>query len=164
MSAPKAAKKPKTSRPKMRGYGVPNSLKGTLPWEWARKRLSASHNYLIVTVRPNGAPHTMPVWGIWLDDAFYFSTAETSRKARNLKQNPRCVVCTENIEEAVVVEGTAGKLATPEIPKQAFADYKTKYAWDLDPKRGPVIVVRPKVVFAMPEKQFPKAVTRWQFA
>jgi len=27
-----------------------------------------------------------------------------------------------------------------------------------------VFEVRPRVVFAMPEKQFPKAVTRWTFA
>jgi hypothetical protein len=28
---------------------------------------------------------------------------------------------------------------------------------------GPVHEVRPKTVFAMPEKQFPKGVTRWKF-
>lgn len=146
----------------MRGYGVPKSLKGALPWEWARQRLVASHNYFIVSVRPNGAPHMMPVWGIWLEEAFYFSTAESSRKARNLKRNPHCVVSTENAEEAVIVEGVARRLVAKEIPPQAFTNYKAKYGWELDPKH--VIVVHPQVVFAMPEKQFPKAVTRWQFA
>jgi len=148
----------------MRGYGVPRSLKGALPWEWARQRLVESHNYFIVSVRPNGAPHMMPVWGIWLEEAFYFSTAETSRKARNLKRNAACVVGTENAEEAVIVEGVARRLPAKEIPPQAFTNYKAKYGWELDPKRGPVIAVHPRVVFAMPEKQFPKAVTRWQFA
>jgi hypothetical protein len=28
---------------------------------------------------------------------------------------------------------------------------------------GPVYEVAPKTVFAIPEKQFPKAVTRWKF-
>jgi len=147
----------------MQGYGVPKSLKGALPWEWARQRLVESHNYLIVSVRPNGAPHMMPVWGVWLEDAFYFSTAESSRKARNLQRNPNCVVSTENAEEAVIVEGVAQRLPEKNIPQPAFADYKAKYGWELDPKRGPVIMVRPQVVFAMPEKLFPKAVTRWQF-
>lgn len=147
----------------MEGYGVPKSMKGALSWEWARKRLTESHNYLIVTVRPGGAPHAMPIWGIWLDNAFYFSTAKTSRKARNLQKNKHCIICTENVAEAVIVEGMARSLATGNVPQQAFEKYKAKYAWELDPKLGPVIAVQPRAVFAMPEKQFPKAVTRWRF-
>ncbi len=147
----------------MTGYGVPESMAGSLPWEWARERISKSHNYWLTTVRADGAPHTMLVWGIWLDDAYYFSTSATSRKARNLQQNPNCVVCNENAEEAVIVEGVASQLKQSEIPPRAFTDYKTKYGWDLDPVRGPVFRVRPTVAFAMPEKQFPKGVTRWRF-
>jgi hypothetical protein len=147
----------------MSGYGVPRSLKGTLPWKWARDRISRSHNYWITTVKPDGSPHTMVIWGIWLDAAFYFSTSATSRKARNLQRNRHCVVCSENAEEAVIVDGIARKLPERDIPAAAFTDYKAKYAWELDPKRGPVFVVRPNVVFAMPEKQFPKGVTRWKF-
>jgi hypothetical protein len=147
----------------MSGYGVPKSLKGALPWKWAHDRISKSHNYWLTTVRPDGSPHTMVVWGIWLDAAFYFSTSATSRKARNLQQNQHCVICSENAEEAVIVEGIARKLPERDIPTGAFTDYKAKYAWELDPKRGPVFVVRPNVVFAMPEKQFPKGVTRWKF-
>jgi nitroimidazol reductase NimA-like FMN-containing flavoprotein (pyridoxamine 5'-phosphate oxidase superfamily) len=162
-SAAKSTTEPKASRPVMKGYGVPKSLNGALPWDWARQRLVESHNYFMVSVRPNGAPHMMPVWGVWLEGAFYFSTAETSRKARNLKRNRNCVVSTENAEEAVIVEGVARRLAEKAIPPQAFADYKRKYGWVLDPKRGPVIVVRPRVVFAMPEKLFPKGATRWLF-
>jgi len=105
----------------------------------------------------------MVVWGLWLGGAYYFSTGATSRKARNLQQNPNCVVCNENAEEAVIVEGIARKLAESEIPQQAFANYKAKYGWELDPQRGPVYMVRPRTVFAMPEKQFPEGVTRWKF-
>ncbi|HUI84058.1 MAG TPA: pyridoxamine 5'-phosphate oxidase family protein [Candidatus Binatia bacterium] len=156
--------KPKASRPRMKGYGVPKSMAGALPWTWARERLSKSHNYWLTTVRPAGVPHTMPLWGIWLDSAFYFSTGTSTRKARNLQHNPNCVVCNENSEEAVILEGVAQKLKDSEIPARAFVDYKTKYGWELDPQRGSVFVVRPKVVFAMPEKLFPKGATRWQFS
>jgi|SRR5271167_9414 len=154
---------PKASRPLMAGYGVPDSLEGALPWSWAQDRIAKSHNYWLTTVRADGEPHTMLVWGIWLDGAYYFSTSATSRKARNLQQNSNCVVCNENAEEAVIMEGIARKLSEREIPQQAFADYKAKYGWDLDPNRGPVHMVRPKTVFAMPEKQFPQGVTRWKF-
>jgi len=163
-AAQKTGREPKASRPRMQGYGVPKSLKGALPWKWARQRLSQSHNYLVISVRPNGGPHAMPVWGVWLDNAFYFSTSATSRKARNLRENPQCVVCTDKTDEVVIVEGVAQTLEDKDIPQRAFLDYKAKYKWELDPKMGAVIVVRPRVVFAMPEKLFPKGVTRWQFA
>jgi len=162
---PPAARRsePKPSRPRMRGYGVPRAKQGMLPWEWARKRFSKSHNYFLITVRPVGAPHAMPVWGVWLDGAWYFSTSTTSRKGKNLASNPRCVVLNENAAEAVIVEGIARRLADNEIPERAFIEYKAKYDWPLDPKMGSVFEVRPQAVFAMPEKLFPKAVTRWKF-
>jgi hypothetical protein len=159
----KSANKPQASRPHMQGYGVPRSAEGMLPWEWAEQRFSKSHNYWLTTVRPDGAPHTMPVWGIWLEGAWYCSTSAKSRKGRNLARNNHCVVCNENAEEAVILEGEARKLAASKVPKQAFRDYNAKYGWELDPKMGPVFEVRPRVVFAMPEKQFPKGVTRWKF-
>jgi nitroimidazol reductase NimA-like FMN-containing flavoprotein (pyridoxamine 5'-phosphate oxidase superfamily) len=154
---------PKAARPHMDGYGVPSSSEGMLPWDWARERFSKSHNYLISTVRPDGSPHVMPIWGIWLDGAFYLSTASSSRKGKNLEQNPACVVCSENADEVVILEGRAQKMETSEVPAQAFADYKAKYDWELDPKLGPILRVQPKVVFAMPEKDFPKGVTKWVF-
>jgi nitroimidazol reductase NimA-like FMN-containing flavoprotein (pyridoxamine 5'-phosphate oxidase superfamily) len=147
----------------MEGYGVPQSTEGTLPWKWALERFARSHNYWLTTVRPDGAPHVMPVWGVWLDGAWYFSTGATSRKSKNLQRNPKCVVCNENASEAVILEGVATRLKDDEIPSQAFVDYKAKYDWELDPKLGPVWKVTPKVVFAMPEKQFPQGVTKWVF-
>ena len=156
---------PRATRPHMDGYHVPRAREGMLTWEWARKRLSKSHNYWLTTTRPDGAPHTMPVWGIWLNGAWYCSTYARSRKARNLAKNPYCVVCTEDAEEAVILEGVTHKLPAAEIPQQAFVDYKIKYGWELGSTAGSVLLeVRPRVIFAMPEKQFPKGVTRWNFA
>src|SRR5215831_11804665 len=98
---------PKAARPNMPGYGVPTTRKGLLPWAWAEKRLVRSHNYWLITSRPDGAPHAMPVWGVWVDSIFCFSTGRESRKAKNLAANPRCVVCNDQSREAVIVEGHA---------------------------------------------------------
>ena len=144
-------------------YRIPQGMEGSLPWEWARERLTQSHNYLITTVRPDGRPHAMVVWGIWLDNAYYFSTGSTTLKARNLAGNPNCVVCAENVEEAVIVEGRARQLTVDEIPQAAFDLYQKKYGWKLDPDMGPVFKVTPRVVLAMPEKLFPAGATRWVF-
>jgi len=164
-SSPHASTRgPKSSRPVMpQVYGIPATMKGSLPWDWARDRLTNSHNYLITTMRPDSRPHTMVMHGIWLENAYYFSTGSTTRKAKNLAVNPNCVVCNENVEEAVIVEGQAWQLAVSEIPAAAFGLYQKKYGWKLDPELGPVFKVTPRVVFAMPEKLFPAGATRWLF-
>jgi nitroimidazol reductase NimA-like FMN-containing flavoprotein (pyridoxamine 5'-phosphate oxidase superfamily) len=147
----------------MPGYGLPRGAKGLLPWTWAEERLRRSHNYWVVTVRPDGRPHAMPVWGIWIDARFYFSTGRDSRKARNLASNPACTICTEQTSEAVIVEGTAAEVSDPARLKQLAPVYGRKYKpWTLDTGLGPVLEVRPRVVFGMREKTF-KDATRWMF-
>lgn len=103
------------------------------------------------------------LWGIWVDGRLYFSTGAKSVKARNLAANPACVVCTDKVAEAVVVEGTATPLAGAARLKQIAPHYAKKYkSFTLDPKMGPIFEVRPKVVFGLSEKDF-KNTTRWQF-
>src|ERR1700751_1837537 len=103
----KKAGTPQTRRPYAAGYGFPKGKKGLLPWSWAEQRLKKSHNYWITTVRPDGSPHVMVVWGMWQDGRFLFSTDSKSRKAQNLEKNPHCVVANEQAHEAVIVEGIA---------------------------------------------------------
>lgn len=160
---------PKPSRPQMPGYGLPKSAKGLLPWKWAEQRLRKSHNYWITTVKSDGSPHTMVVWGLWLDGAFLFSTGRQSRKARNLAENPRCVVCTEQAEEAVVVEGVA-ESAEVAVRREFLKKYKPKYNFDMAGMEQdilslnqPVFSVRPQVVFGLSEKNFVGSATRWKF-
>jgi nitroimidazol reductase NimA-like FMN-containing flavoprotein (pyridoxamine 5'-phosphate oxidase superfamily) len=161
---PHRAVAPRASRPRMPGYGLPRSRKGLLPWAWAERRLVRSHNYWLITVRPNGRPHAMPVWGIWVDGAFYFSTGRESRKARNLVRNRRCIVCNERADEAVIVEGEAREIRSPEVLARLARPYHAKYKpWKLDPALGPIYAVRPRVVLAVHEKRFPDAATRWRF-
>jgi hypothetical protein len=155
---------PQARRPHMPGYGVPASKKGLLPWKWAEQRLRKSHNYWLITVRPDGSPHAMPVWGAFADSMFCFSTGDKSRKAKNLAANPHCVICNERAEQAVIVEGIAQKITDRDRIKELNVAYHRKYRpWNLDPKMGPVFVVRPRQVFGMYEKRFANAATKWSF-
>jgi Pyridoxamine 5'-phosphate oxidase len=56
-------------------YGAPAPPGDLLPWSWAEQRLVAARHYWIATTRPDGRPHSRPVWGAWLPDGFWFSTA-----------------------------------------------------------------------------------------
>ena len=45
-----------------------------LPWSYVSERMEQSRSYWIATTRADGRPHVMPVWGVWLDEVFYFGT------------------------------------------------------------------------------------------
>ncbi|MGA2101710.1 MAG: pyridoxamine 5'-phosphate oxidase family protein [Candidatus Sulfotelmatobacter sp.] len=162
-------KKPKTSRPQAPGYGFPEGKKGLLPWSWAEQRLKKSHNYWITTVKPDGTPHVMVVWGLWQDGRFLFSTGSKSQKTKNLTHQSRCVVSTEHAQEAIIVEGIA-EIADIKARRKFLAPYERKYKFDMSSMKAdilsmkePVFTVRPKVVFALWEKHFQNKSTRWQF-
>jgi general stress protein 26 len=71
-----------------------------------------------VTVRPDGRPHAMIIWGLRFDEAFWFGTGSNTQKARNLAKNPNCVVGTQNAAEAVILEGVAELITDAAIPKK----------------------------------------------
>jgi len=148
----------------MPGYGLPEHDKGMLPWKYANDRLTKSRNYYLATSRPDGSPHVMPIWGIWVDSVFYFSTGRESRKARNLAAHPPCVVCTDRAEAAAILEGSAQEVSDPALVKKLDATYHKKYKpWHLDPKMGPIYAVKPRVVFGLDEKKSLNSAARWKF-
>ena len=107
----------------------------------------------------------MPVWGVWIDDAFYFSTGARSRKARNLAENPCCSICCETGEDQVVLEGVA-RLMDDVALRRSFAEaYQAKYDWDMEGFDEPYYAVHPKSVFGFTtaDGQFTKTATRWVF-
>jgi hypothetical protein len=166
---PSTSLKPKPSRPHAPGYGFPKTSKGLLSWSWAEQRLKKSHNYWITTVKPDGSPHTMVVWGLWQDGRFLFSTGSKSRKARNLATTRNCVVCAEHAQEAVIVEGVA-EIADISARRKFLPPYEKKYKFDMSKMKDdilsmkePVFAVRPRVVFGLWEKHFQSKSTRWKF-
>ena len=142
---------------------------GLKPWSWAVERLEQSHNYWIATCRPDSRPHLMVVWGIWWQDALWFSTGLRTRKAKNLVANPRCVIATEKADEAVILEGMAQEVSDRAIWKQLVEIYNRKYGGDVGPllegSGSTIFRVKPEVVFAQDEHaaNFTESVTRWTF-
>lgn len=156
-------KAPKAKRPDFLGYGIAGGKKGLLPWSWAERRLKSARQYLLVTVRPSKAPHAMPIWGIWVEGAFYFSSGPKSVKARNLAKNAQCIVSIEQNEEAVVVEGTAREITSKDTRRKLDVTYYRKYRYHLDPNLGPLFAVKPSAVFGLDEKRFTQTATKWVF-
>jgi nitroimidazol reductase NimA-like FMN-containing flavoprotein (pyridoxamine 5'-phosphate oxidase superfamily) len=161
---------PKATRPQIPGYGLPRSKKGLLPWRWAERRLTKSHEFVIATVRPDRRPHMMVIWALWLDGKLYFSTGSKSRKAQNLAKNPNCVVCTEDAAEAVIVEGVVRTERSVERIQKFLRLYEKKYEWDMSDMaddllnlKEPVFFLQPRKGFGLWEKKFATTATRWLF-
>jgi PPOX class probable F420-dependent enzyme len=152
----------------MPGYGIAAAEDGAglLPWSWAEARLTSSRNYWVVTTRPDGRPHAMPVWAVWDDGALWFSSAVGSRKVRNLRRDPRCVVTTEDGQQPVVVEGRATVVTAPDRLQRLVDLENAKYGSSLDvafldPEVNATIRVDPEVVFGLDEEAFADTPTRW---
>ena len=98
---------PRSERPSMESYGVTDDPEGLLPWSWAEERLLGCRNFWFVTVRPDGRPHSMPVWGVWMpaQQRWGLGCARSSQKVRNLEANPNVVVTVEDTVEAISIEG-----------------------------------------------------------
>lgn len=153
------------------GYGVPTTSDGLLAWSDVEARLVVSPQYWMATTRPDGRPHVVPRWGVWVDDRLWYEGAPTTVHVRNLGHNPACTLHLEDGWRAVIVDGTS-RPASPPGPSlgsrlaSAFAD---KYAergyepgpdsWE-GPDAGGLTVFTP--VQAMAWFDFPNDVTRFR--
>ncbi|OBG41155.1 pyridoxamine 5'-phosphate oxidase family protein [Mycolicibacter heraklionensis] len=134
---------PAATRPVLpEGYGLPSSTEGLLSWPEVEQHLTVSQHYWLTTVRPDGTPHSVPRWGVWLDGRFYYDGAPTTRHARNLQNNPACTLTLESGTQVVIVEGVS--TATSADPgdlgarlASAFEKYHPQYAPAADAWAGP---------------------------
>jgi general stress protein 26 len=159
---------PETDRPRFHeSYGIwaADEGAGLLDWAWASERLERAHNYWVATASETGRPHAAPIWGLWLEGAFYFSTARGSRKGKNLAANPFAVVHLESGDEVVTLEGPVEEVSErKQLGALAFA-YGEKYTLEIkfeDPN-SVVYALAPERAFAWRESDYPESATRFTF-
>lgn len=124
-----------------------------VPWALQRRRLERASDYWLSTTRPDGRPHVVPLWGVWLDGGLYFSTDPASVKGRNLAAEPRAAVHIDGGHDVLVVEGTtarvhddtvharvddamAAKYVTPDGTAYRLAMDPPNRLWVLHPERA----------------------------
>ena len=139
--------------------------------ERAVSRLRAAMVYWIATTRPDGRPHSAPVWGVWVDGALWFGTM--GQKVRNLAHEPYAVAHLDSGEDVAIVEGPVERLPFAETPEAVVAAFREKY---VDPETGApfelrgaapppeeaaMYALRPSVGHACLEGAFVETQTRW---
>lgn len=164
---------PAADRPIMPdGYGVPESSDGLLMWPEVSRRLVAATQYWMATTRPDGRPHAVPRWGVWLEGGLWYDGSPETVHVRNLVSNPACVLHLEDGWQAVIVEGASAPAAPPGLTLggRIAAAFAAKYgdkgyspepdAWE-GPGAGGLLRFTPAK--AMAWFDFPNDVTRFSF-
>ena len=119
---------PRVTRPQF-PKGYVERPKAFVPWSHVEQRLADAHNYWVCTVRPNGHPHSIPKWGVWVDGRIYFDGSPETRHARNIAANPFVSLHLESGDDVIIVEGTARPISSPsrQIAAHVAEAYSAKY-------------------------------------
>ena len=159
---------PRGDRPHVPGYGIPETLTGTLPWSWAAERLERAIVYWLATTGADQAPHLVPIWGAWVGGRWYVEGGPT-RWQRNLRENPQVAIKVESGDEVVMVEGSTRELVAPEEPLSSailagYAKYATAAGYEASASHwteGGLWELTPVKAFAW--SVFPTDMTRFRF-
>ncbi|GAA1870579.1 pyridoxamine 5'-phosphate oxidase family protein [Asanoa iriomotensis] len=153
--------KPTTERIDRR-YSDPTAQ--AVPWTDAEARLAAAEVAWVVTVRPDGRPHTTPMVPVVQDRKVYFHTGSTEVKYANLQANPHVLVLAGDTAWDrgldVVVEGTAAPVTDEVLLRRLAALYRDRWdgRWELDVRDGALVSPTPDtqlVVFEVtPDKAY----------
>jgi hypothetical protein len=151
-----------------------------LPWSEAERKIAGGGWFWLATVRPNGAPHVMPVFAAWANTSFFIASKDRARKSRNLEAEPRCVITTDTGDLHIIVEGIARHVRDDATLQQAVEAFQVVYDWptridgnhlDADygapTSGGPpyeVYEVRPIKAFGFPTDGESTTPTRWTWA
>ena len=88
------------------GWRGPEQLAGTG---------GADNRSWLATTNPDGSPHLTGLGPLWVSGLFYFTTGETTRKARNLARDPRCTLGVSTEEFDLAVDGDAALVDDPDV-------------------------------------------------
>ena len=150
------------------GYGLGDAPAdgSVLAWSTVVEWLTDARSYWVTTTRADGRPHAMPVWGLWLDGALWFSSDPDSVKGRNLAARPDSVVHLESGDEVCILDGRVRRVTHETLPTTFVDAYAAKYDTHLDvtePAFG-FYVLDANVALTWREVDYPTSATRWSFA
>jgi PPOX class probable F420-dependent enzyme len=95
-----------------------------------RRLLDGTSLAHLATVQPDGSPHTVPLWIATHGDQIVFLTGPRSRKARNLRRDPRVALSlapAENPYQPVVVRGRVVEWLEGDPAWEIVDQISTKY-------------------------------------
>jgi Pyridoxamine 5'-phosphate oxidase len=157
----------------------PSGRSQPLDWAEAERRLMKGGWFWLASVRPDGAPHVMPVFAAWAEPVLFVASKDSARKSRNLDANGRCVITRDTGDLHLIIEGEARRVRDHEGLQRAADAFASRYEWPttvsgdkLDAEYGAptsggppynVYEIRPTKAFALPTDGESTTPTRWRF-
>lgn len=105
---------PRISRPQF-PQGYADKPASFLTWGWVAAQLTEARHYWLCSVRPDGRPHVVPRWGVFLDHKFYYDGSPETRHAQNLTHNPKVSLHLESGEKVIILEGDSQPAGKPNL-------------------------------------------------
>jgi PPOX class probable F420-dependent enzyme len=116
--------------------------------------LATTPDVVVATIRPDGLPQLTPNWFLWTGEVFWISTATATVKTRNLRRDPRIVLCVDDVPSgdyvqvtgtATLIEGEAAREPTLALCRKYMPDDTVEAHWESLLATGPqlIIEVRP---------------------
>ncbi len=98
-----------------------------------RERLEHDRIAWLCALRPDGTPHQTPVWFVFADESWWFSSGERNRKIAYLAADPRVSLALPDGVSPVVAEGKAVlHRDRGDFPPGIIAAFADKYdGWDI---------------------------------
>ncbi|HEX6444713.1 MAG TPA: PPOX class F420-dependent oxidoreductase [Streptosporangiales bacterium] len=95
-----------------------------------RRVLDSTSLAHLATVLPDGSPHSVPLWVATRGDRIVFLTGPRSRKARNLRRDPRVALSltpADNPFQPVVIRGRVVEWLEGDAAWEIIDQISTKY-------------------------------------
>jgi general stress protein 26 len=149
-----------------KGYVGSGGQTELLGWNYVDERMRSAKHYWLSTMSPDGAPHTRPVGGMWLDRRLYLGGSPESRWAQNVASNPSvCLSLSESEESdrAVIVHGKISvRQADRDLSARLVSVSNEKYGYGqtIEQYEGqPILELVPEIVLAWTDLA---NATRWR--
>jgi hypothetical protein len=112
------------------GYVPSDADTWFLDWEEIEARLRESTHYWLASTYPDGRPHVVPRWGVWLSGRFWYDGSPETRHVKNLNENESIALHLESGTQAVIVYGSSrpSRPIEIELGEQLSAEFVRKYA------------------------------------
>lgn len=102
-----------------------------LPWLEVVRRFAEARNWWVCTTGAGG-PHSVPLWGVVLDDVLKFYGDPGTVRSRNLAADPRLVLHLEDGEAPLIVHGRAEVDGLAHRSAALVEAYRAKYRREHD--------------------------------
>ena len=117
----------------------------------------------LATIDKKGMPHIVPVWYLYKDGIFYIGTNTRTKKAKNVKKNPKVSFCVDaGIRSpifGVMGRGVAKLILNKKIVSDITKKILLRYFKSLDNNSAQELFVQTDCII----KIMPKKITAWEF-